>query len=291
MRELLIIFSKSLILNRYFEYKKVDYQKLSVKFSNHRRNIPLLSVSLFFSGSLASIIWIYHENISGITGSIGRATSTIVSYIFSFLVSLLLIRKYEKNRSHLLSTTWSLILVITIISSIFGIVASLVTGPIYARNAGIVGHGKSTFESPGAVSPNYFLAGKWVQKNTSPSVRFFTNRQCFDPNSRFENCLGTWFYASALTERQFLIEGATYNLIQRTNSLTMNEKQRISLRFSLDPSPTDLKYLWSNGVRWGWIDKHVVDPIDWRSLATIVYQNREITIIKLVDPSKIVGKL
>jgi hypothetical protein len=180
------------------------------------------------------------------------------------------------------------VLVSCVMASIIGITASLVRGPIYAESKGYVGYGESNRESIGAFSSSYIQAGKWIKDKVDSDARFFTNRQCIDPKARYENCQDIWFYASAFSQRQFLIEGGAYNISDQQFVRKMNNDQRVSLRFSLNPNLADLSYLWSRDVRWGWIDKQVVDPVDWGNFATRVFSNKDIIVIQLVDPTELV---
>lgn len=249
-----------------------------------------LTVLLSASGFLASGTWIYFENQLGIIGDIGRAAAPVILWILAILGTFTLFWRENLRIQKLTLLFTILILGVSATSSSIGVLASLVRGPIYAENPGYVGYGQSDQASPGSISSNYFEAGDWVKKNTDLTEKFFTNRQCIDPKSRYENCLDIWFFASALSKRQYLIEGGGYNISDSDYKIKMNEDQRVSLRFSLSPNLDDLDYLWHKGVRWGWIDKSVIDRTDWRSFAIVEYENEAISIIHLVN-SKIFKKI
>jgi hypothetical protein len=244
-----------------------------------------LATLILFAGLLSSGTWIYFENRVSIIGDIGRATAPVLIWIIAMIGTLTMFSRKKLHSYNLKLTFTMLTLAITVVSSSVGILTSMVRGPIYADSQDYVGYGKSLVTNPGSVSSNYFKAGDWVKQNTNLKERFFTNRQCLDPKSRYENCLDLWFFASALSQRQYLIEGGAYNIIEDEYMIKMNEDQRVSLRFSLTPNLADLQYLWSNGVRWGWIDKKVVNRKDWQYLARSVYSNEDISIIQLINPN------
>lgn len=248
--------------------------------------IKLLTIVILVSGFVASGTWMYFENNPTLMGDIGRAAAPALMWISAILVILALFFKNPLSRQNFKTMCITLILAISITSSSTGILSSLARGPIYASNEGYVGYGNSLRTNLGSVSSNYFKAGDWVRQNTNLKERFFTNRQCLDPASRYENCLDIWFFASALSERQYLIEGGAFNISEQGYKFKMNKDQTVSLRFSLTPNLVDLDYLWSKGVRWGWIDKMVIDRADWLNFAETVYDNDDITIIKLKNPNK-----
>jgi hypothetical protein len=98
----------------------------------------------------------------------------------------------------------------------------------------------------------------------------------------FTDCDGIWSYASALTRRQFLIEGATSSY--PSDILSNSEDQNLSIRFSLSPNQKDLENLWAKNVRWGWIDRKVSTRTDWGVFAKQVFSNEDIVIIELSNP-------
>jgi hypothetical protein len=243
-------------------------------------------IVILATGLAASGTWMYFENDPSLMGDIGRATAPALMWIFAMLGIFALFLKKTQHSQNFKLAFITLILAISITSSSIGIFSSLVRGPIYSSNEGYVGYGKSLRANLGSVSSNYFEAGEWVRQNTNLKEKFFTNRQCLDPKSRYDNCLDIWFFASALSERQYLIEGGSYNISELDYKIKMNEDQTVSLRFSLTPNLDDLDYLWSKGIRWGWIDKMVIERTDWLSFAETAYDNADITIIKLMNPKK-----
>jgi hypothetical protein len=232
--------------------------------------------ALITAGVLASSTWIYFENRPNLVGDLGRACAPFIIWISATLLTIFLFTRAGTFLENIRLKFVILTLTISVISSSFGIFVSLARGPIFSSDPGYVGYGKSLRDNPGAISSNYLIAGNWVKKNIHSKERFFTNRQCIDPKSEYDDCLDIWFFASALSERQFLIEGGAYNLQDKAYAKKMNEDQVTSLRFSLIPSLDDLSYLWIRGVRWGWIDKQVAPDANWKSFATVVYSNKDI---------------
>jgi len=257
----------------------------TIKFT--RLGSTLVAIVVFLVGLIACVTWIYFENSLGRIGDIGRAVAPLLIWIFIGLLTVFIKTKKKSCTISFMHGFTILLMAASVTASVVGVGVSIFRGPIYAENNGEVGYGKSTSTSIGSFSYGYIEAGNWVKDNIDSDTRFFTNRQCIEPKSSYENCNDIWFYASALSQRQFLIEGGAYNISRKEFALKMNKDQVVSLRFSLNPSMNDLDYLWGRGVRWGWIDKMVIDRRDWLSFATTVYSNDDIAIIKLTNPSKV----
>jgi hypothetical protein len=271
--------------------EKVLYESFgqSIEFIRFRpdqvKESKLISYIVFFVGLLASGTWIYFENTLGMAGDIGRALAPCLIWICIASLAASVVLKKRILIKNFAYSFMILVLATSVTASAIGVGASLVRGPIYAKNVGYVGYGKSTSTSIGAFSTGYIEAGKWIRSNIPSDSRFFTNRQCIDPKSRFLSCVDIWFLASALSQRQFLIEGGAYNIKDMRFVTKMNNEQIVSLRFSLSPGLYDLNYLWNKGVRWGWIDKRVIGNVEWSTFATPVFSNEDVEVIKLADPS------
>ena len=202
----------------------------------------------------------------------------------------LVLRKYHNRREHFNAKRTKIfpvmLMVVILISSSEGIIFSNIIGPLYSKSHSSVGFGKSSKKDSAAISYNYILAGKWVKNHVPPKEVFFTNRQCAELVTSMNRCDGLWFYASALTRRQFLIEGDGYAIKSGILKAERLENQKLSTRFSLNPSQRDSRALWMKNVRWGWIDRKVSQRIDWGKFAQEVYSNSDITIIQLLQPNK-----
>ena len=188
---------------------------------------------------------------------------------------------FNKKKLDLLLVT---LISATLVSSGLGILYSVFKGPLYSGSSGIVNYGQSTKSDPGSISYNYVLAGKWVQEHIEPKGVFFTNRQCIEIESALTNCDGLWFHASAMSRRQFLIEGNAYSIKSPLMSSIRLKNQQLSIRFSLNPNEKDWQSLWAEGVRWGWIDRKVSSRTDWGKYAQEVFANSDIVVIKLLEP-------
>ena len=242
---------------------------------------------IFFGGISTGLIWSNVENLDGNLAKVARTISPspliIVATLVVFFVSALARISGQKFAMRLRVLSLSL-LTASIVASVSGIFLSTQNGPIYSGSSGLAGFGKSTKGTPGSISYNYISAGKWVQENIKDKSLFFTNRQCIDAKSSYDDCNGYWFHASALTKHQFLIEGAALNDFKDKDKLKMSKEQALSYRFSLTPNREDLKTLWASNVRWGWIDRQVSDISDWKGLANEIYSNPDIAIIELSNP-------
>lgn len=242
---------------------------------------------IFFGGISTALIWSNVENSDGNLAKVVRTIAPsplfIVATLVVFFVSVLARLSGQRLIRRLRVFSLSL-LAASLVASVSGSLLSTQSGPIYSSSLGLAGFGKSAIGTPGAISLNYVKAGNWVQENINDTGLFFTNRQCIDAESSYDDCNGYWFYASALTKHQFLIEGAAITDFKDIDKLKMSKEQALSYRFSLTPNQDDLKALWSRNVRWGWIDRQVSDISDWRGLANEIYSNRDVTIIELVDP-------
>ena len=252
-----------------------------------RRAKLYLGTNVILGGVVASLLWMLFENSASNTGKYGRTLAPIPLWIFSFLASLLLAKGakplFKIVRSQVVLMLVAIMLA-ALVSSGSTILGSIYKGPIYSGSSGIAGFGKSTKSNPGSISYNYVLAGEWTRRNTPSGDVFFSNRQCSDIESTLQSCDGQWVYASALSKRQFIVEGAAYSKTTKAETLTRVENQRISIRFSLNPNEKDWRRLWVRNVRWGWIDRNVSRQTDWGKFAQEVFSNSDVTVIKLLEP-------
>lgn len=255
--------------------------------AENRHRIGLVTLASVFSGGLGAITWLHFESSMSNIGKFGRTLSPLPIWIICVLTSLAIFRGRDNlqnlRKYKILILTLSLILG-TMTSSLTYSVASQIKGPIYSNGSILIRYGQSSSDKPGAINKSYFRAGEWVQSNTPKNKTFFTNRQCMDSTERYDDCDGLWFYASALTKRQFIVEGFTYSGNLWSQDRHMNELQSASLRFSLEPNSGDLKLLWRHGVRWGWIDHQISARTDWKGMADIEFSNDAVDVIKLKAP-------
>ena len=255
--------------------------------SENMSRIKIITLVSIFSGVFAALIWLYFESSISLMGNFGRTLSPFPIWIICILAILAFFigRESLQNLSNYRILVFALSLMLsTLTSSLIYSAASHVKGPIYSNGSTLIRYGQSSEGRPGAISKSYFRAGEWVQDNITTSAKFFTNRQCMDSTERYDDCDGLWFYASALTKRQFIVEGFTYSGNLWSQDRQMNELQSASLRFSLEPNSSDLKLLWRYGVRWGWIDHQISARTDWKGMAEIEFSNDAVDVIKLKAP-------
>jgi hypothetical protein len=257
---------------------------LNLNDGDWRRTRPVLITLVSISGLLTVTIWIIAENSATNLGKVLRTLSPLPLYIVCGLAVHKSFRKIlpKLKMDELVSLFLVLVLSASVVSSSAGIIYSIFGGPLYAKSQTIAGFGKSEKVKLDSISYNYVLAAKWVKKHIRSDENMFTNRQCIQVDTTIEKCDGLWFYASALTSRQFLIEGNGYAFKSGKSALTRVENQMLSVRFSLAPNESDAKLLLEKNIRWGWIDRRVSQRTEWGEFAQEVYSNRDISIIKLL---------
>lgn len=277
----------SLIGLERFLYRENEVNLINLLQNYGRQSKLYLGILVIVGGVLTSIFWILFENSTSSIGKMGRTLAPAPLWVLCFLGSFVLGKKFSpqvrnsKKRIDLLLVT---LISATLVCSGSGILYSIFNGPLYSRSSGILSYGKSTESDSGSISYNYVLAGKWVQEHITSNEMFFTNRQCIEIKSTSANCDGLWAYASALSRRQFVIEGGAYSNQSKLLALTRLENQNLSIRFSLNPNDQDLQSLWAKHVRWGWIDRKVSSRTDWGKYAQEIFSNSDVAIIKLVEP-------
>ena len=246
-----------------------------------------LGMVVILTGSMSSFLWESFENSTAGVGKLGRTVAPIPIWVLSFLVVFMLANKSTsllKTKRDQISLFLGVVMLASLISSGLTIVSSIFNGPIYSDSTEMSGNGKSTKNNPGSIPYNYVVAGEWVQRNTPPDGIFFSNRQCSDITRPSGYCDGVWTFASALSKRQFIIEGGAYFNLNKARALIRSDNQQLSIRFSISPNQEDWEELWVKGVRWGWIDRQVSSRTDWGKFANEVYSNADIEIIKLLEP-------
>jgi hypothetical protein len=259
-------------------------ESLNLNEGDWRRARPILISLVLMAGLLTTTIWITAENSSTNLGKVLRTLSPLPMYMVCALVIHKSFRKFLSKLEMREKVSFFLVVVLSasVVSSSAGMIYSIFGGPLYAKSQTIVAFGKSKKVKIDSISYNYVLAGEWVKEHIHSDENMFTNRQCIQVNTPIEKCDGLWFYASALTSRQFLIEGNGYAIKSGKSALTRVENQMLSIRFSISPNKSDAKLLLEKNVRWGWIDRRVSQRTEWGEFAQEVYSNRDISIIKLL---------
>ena len=254
---------------------------------------PKFLYTIFLSGLTSSFTWSIFENSTSTTGKIARAFLPGIIWLVGSVYALISARGPSSEPN--LATRFFYFFIPTLLASSLvcsgsTILFSTIEGPIYSKNSNILSFGKSEMDDPGAISYNYVLAGEWVQKNTPTDSVFFSNRQCFNVITQIKQCDGLWTYASALSRRQFIIEGSAYFITSNSKSSAILRDQKLSIRFTAGLSETDWHELWERGVRWGWIDRKVSQRTEWGKSAEEVFSNEDVTIIRLLAPEYPVKK-
>jgi hypothetical protein len=266
-------------------HNESDYITLKLRKVEWKRTHSVMVFSVLAAGLLTFVIWISYENVDTNIGKVLRTLSPLPLYILCALGLHLTIKRFLPKIKAREKTTLFLVMVLSasLISSSAGIVYSIFGGPLYSKSGTLSAFGKSEKVKIDSISYDYVLAGKWVKENLPNGEILFTNRQCIVLEIINSECDGLWFYASSLTNRQFLIEGNGYAIKNGNSELTRSENQKLSIRFSLEPNDTDWKHLWEKNVRWGWIDRRVSKRTEWGKFAREVYSNRDISIIRLLE--------
>lgn len=249
-------------------------------------NPKFLFVSVL-SGLISTFTWSIFENSTSSTGRIARTLVPVITWLACSTYALLSARLSSSEQNWNRRFLYFLIpalLASSLVSSGSNILFSTINGPIYSNNSGVLSFGKSEVGEPGALSYEYVLAGKWVQEHTPKDAVFFSNRQCLNAATHIERCDGLWTYASALSRRQFIIEGSAYFAMSQSESGAILRDQELSIRFADSLSESDWGELWERGARWGWIDRQMTKRTDWGKLAKEVFRNKDVIVIRLQDP-------
>jgi len=234
------------------------------------------------TSALPVLFWLYFETRAGIAGDLGRSLAPFVMVLGALAIFLCSQRRNSHstiaNKSYVMM---SVLLTMTMMSSLLMTISEYGFGPKYSKIDGITKIGEATEAEPGSISYDYVLAGKWVSLNIPKNAIGFTNRQCFDAKSKNDACDTRWFFASALSKRNLLIEGSAYNSggLGKTRKLLPNEE--LSIDFSRNPNPGSQKELLTNGVTWGWIDKNSTELRSWAPYAKVLFENSQVMIIQL----------
>lgn len=136
-------------------------------------------------------------------------------------------------------------------------VASVAAGALYPLQS-LVGAnsdrsaGATEAGAPLAWTTSYLDAGEWVRANTQRADLFITNRMCSDARAVPPDCGSLWYLASALTGRQFVVEGFGYGVESPRTELT--ERVELSLRATNDPTVDTVADVRAMGVRFLWVD-------------------------------------
>jgi hypothetical protein len=181
--------------------------------------------------------------------------------------------------------------------SIFLLVGSLAP-PVISHFRSIPSQIESETDSPNFVgSAELNAASAWLNTNSSEDEIIATNRFCVDKAT--SRCLfPKYFGVSATTRRVMLVEGPHYLFGRTRSQLTLpvedetfyptvgQERLNLSRGFAGKPTAEIAARLRELGVDWFYLFLDNTKNRNWAPFATIEYQNSEVAILKLTDPSQ-----
>jgi hypothetical protein len=214
----------------------------------------------------------------------------ITYYLFSFVYSAVF-----ANR-HLTVIDNSRVRANLVTVSIFLLVGSLAP-PLISHVRSIPSQIKETNDAPIFVgSAESKAASKWLNENLSDKEIVATNRFCVD--SATPRCLFPKYFGVSATSRQLMLIEGPYNLFGRTrDQLALpiedesfypevgQERLNLSRGFADKPTAETAARLRELGVDWFYLFLDNTENRNWAPFATVEYQNSEVAILKLTDPS------
>jgi hypothetical protein len=142
------------------------------------------------------------------------------------------------------------------------------------------------YDTSNGVSKDHILAFDWIQKNTSTSSIFITNRFCVrrvsPPSSRPPFCQGDTFVLSAYSKRKVYIEGyrAESNTLEQIRPLVLQRVNQ-SLNFIENPNQNLLNELQLSGVNWVFVDKNFPYNLSLLLFGSPAFENDKVLIINI----------
>jgi hypothetical protein len=180
--------------------------------------------------------------------------------------------------------------------SIFLLVGSLAP-PLISHFRSIPSQVRTKKETPifvGSVESN--AAASWLSVNSSIDEIVATNRFCVD-NATSQCLFPKYFGVSATTRRIMFIEGPHYLFGRTREQLSLplgdetfypevgQERLDLSRGFADGPTAEIAARLRELGVDWFYLFLDNTENRNWAPYATVEYQNSEVAILKLTDPS------
>jgi hypothetical protein len=257
-----------------------------------RTKVKFFALALFAAQVNQNIYELNWREISSLRG--GPIPILVVVLITYYLISLAYSAIFAN--CHLAVINNSRVRTKFVALSIFLLVGSLAP-PAISHFRSIPSQMESNNETPifvGSAESN--AASTWLNTNSTDDEIVATNRFCVDsatPRCLFPKFLGV----SAATRRIMLIEGP-YNLFGRTrDQLTLpledesfyplvgQERLELSRGFADRPTAEIAARLRELGVDWFYLFLDNTENRNWAPFATVEYQNSEVAILKLTDPS------
>lgn len=145
-------------------------------------------------------------------------------------------------------------------------------------------------------SRNMIEASNWLKLNSKQDDVLATNKFCLEKGTN--KCIDPKFFGvSATTQRRMLVEGPYYVVggpyFSETPGVTdeskypewVQERLNLSRGFADKPTSEIAARLRELGVDWFYLFLDNTENRNWAPFATVEYQNSEVAILKLTDPS------
>jgi hypothetical protein len=210
----------------------------------------------------------------------------LVGFIFSILFA-----RYQTSTRN--SLTRQNLIAISSFVLLFGALAP----PAISHFRSIPSQANQSAEQPMFVgSIDLRDAYEWLSRNSSTDVIVATNRFCVEPST--PRCTFPKFYGvSANSRRKVLIEGPQALFGRTRDQLALpvedesfypevgQERLNLSRGFADGPTAEIAARLRELGVDWFYLFLDNTENRNWAPYATVEYQNSEVAILKLTDPS------
>ena len=257
-----------------------------------RTKLIFVALALFAAQFNQNVYELNWREISTLRG--GPIPILVLVLIAYYLISFAYIAIFV-NR-HLAITHNSRLRAKLVTLSIFLLVGSLAP-PLISHLRSIPSQIESSNETPifvGSAESN--AASTWLNMNSSDDEIVATNRFCVD--SATPRCLfPKYFGVSSTTRRIMLIEGPHYLFGRTRDQLALpiedesfypmvgQERLDLSRGFADEPTVEIAARLRELGVDWFYLFLDNTENRNWAPFATVEYQNSEVAILKLTDPS------
>jgi hypothetical protein len=251
----------------------------SFKKSNLSKNDFLRTLSIFFIFTIwYTAIFIFANKFSFVEVTLFKFFGPIAILFYSSLI-------FGFNK---LKTSISLFFLSLFIGISFQLNLNVLPYEIYSRLTTINGTRNQIhyFDTANGVNKEHSSAFDWIQKNTSNSSIFLTNRFCLrqkkPPNSQPPFCQGDTFVLSAFAKRKVYVEGyrAESNSLDRISSI-ISERVEESLMLIEDPNSELLSRLKFRGVNWIFVDKSFPYNNSLLFFADLKFENSMVMIFKI----------
>ena len=246
----------------------------------------VLSLSKFW-------IKIYNLNWRELTDTRGGPTPILVAILIASLITywfltIIIIRpKSGKNNFELINLRIVIFALILLFANMLPSMFDRISSTLISLN--------SRSEVPFIGSNSVIAASQWVQSNTPDAAIIATNRFCVE--IYVSECIESKYFAvSATTKRRLLIEGPGRTVgnggdgrdgdgFESLFPKFAKERLYLSRGFADRPTAEIAARLRELGVTWFYLFLDNTENRNWAPYATVEYQNSEVAILKLTDPS------